>query len=234
MPSSKKILHFLSSALVTSIAVVCLGFAMTTKWAQMTMECASAGMDFVNGSAMVTLELFTGNVDRTDCPQFGKSDEFEVIPTLAKKEVHEVTSLVLHALVVCLLSLCLVFSAVSILISVYNSVSNPYETYVGPQAIYFCNSFNVCMSVVALVIFVLNVHFTNMAEALVRVFTELVPVDLRDKTSQMLLGYYLLIPYAVFSLVGVGLIYMYENAAYTHRQEQQRPTEDAPKDIMMY
>lgn len=48
--------------------------------------------------------------------------------------------LALHGLVVCLVVLCFVFSAISILISLYNSVSNPYETYMGPIGIYTCSS----------------------------------------------------------------------------------------------
>lgn len=91
-----------------------------------------------------------------------------------------------------------------------------------------------CLSVVALIIFVLNVSVTNMAEVLVENFTEGTPVDLKNKSSVMQLGYYLVIPYTVLSLLAIALIYMYDHAAYTHRREQQRPTEDAPKEIMMY
>lgn len=47
---------------------------------------------------------------------------------------------VLYMLAVALLCLCLVFSASSILISIYNSVSNPYETYMGPVGVYVCSS----------------------------------------------------------------------------------------------
>lgn len=46
----------------------------------------------------------------------------------------------LHGLVLCLLVLSLVFSAGSILIALYNSFSNPYETYMGPTGIYVCSS----------------------------------------------------------------------------------------------
>lgn len=60
-----------------------------------------------------------------------------VIPMLAEIGV---TPLVLHILVLCLLGLCLLFSAASILISLYNSVSNPYETYMGPMGLYACSS----------------------------------------------------------------------------------------------
>lgn len=73
-----------------------------------------------------------------------------------------------------------------------------------------------------------------MAEALGKVFADANLVDLRYEGVQVLLGYYLVIPYAAFSLFSIAVIYMYESAAYTHRQEQQRPTEDAPKEIMMY
>lgn len=50
------------------------------------------------------------------------------------------TPLALHALVLCLLVLCFLFSAASILTSLYNSVSNPYETYMGPMGIYVSSS----------------------------------------------------------------------------------------------
>lgn len=59
-------------------------------------------------------------------------------------------------------------------------------------------------------------------------------VDLGDKSSNMLQGYYFVIPYTVLALFDIALIFLYDHAAYTHRREQQRPTEDAPKEIMMY
>lgn len=71
-----------------------------------------------------------------------------------------------------------------------------------------------------------------MAEELVKTFTG--EVDLKNKSAEMKIGYYLLIPYTVLSLLAISLIYMYDHAAYTQRREQQRPTEDAPKEIMMY
>lgn len=42
----------------------------------------------------------------------------------------------LHALVVVLLVFALVASAGSILITLYNTISNPYETYMGPIGLY--------------------------------------------------------------------------------------------------
>ncbi|CAK6956791.1 clarin-3 [Scomber scombrus] len=202
---------------------------MSTQWAIMTMECARGGSGLYNGTATVTLELFEGLMDRVSCPTFGAETDFEVFPKLSGTGI---ASLVLHALSLCLLCLCLLCSAGSILISLYNSVSNPYETYMGPIGVYVCSSISTCLSVLVLILFVVNVNLTSMAEELVMSFNE--DVDLKNKSVEMQVGYYLLIPYAVLSLLALSLIYMYDHAAYTQRREQQRPTEDAPKEIMMY
>ncbi|XP_061666566.1 clarin-3 [Syngnathoides biaculeatus] len=231
MPSTTKTLHFLSSALVTCVSVGVLGFAMSTAWATKAMACARFGSDFFNGSAAVTLELFDGRLEREICPLFGLPVDFEVFPKLL--EIKGVP-VVLHTVSLCLLVLCLLCSAVSILISLYNSVSNPYETYMGPVGVYTCSAISACLSVLVLILFVVNFFATAVAEDVVRSFTDNVPVELKIVSSEMLLGYYLLIPYAALSLLAIGLIYMYDHAAYTQRREQQRPTEDAPKEIMMY
>ncbi|XP_068593043.1 clarin-3 [Cebidichthys violaceus] len=231
MPSIKKILFFMGSALVTANSVLVLGFCMSLKWAETTMECTRNGSSFTNGSAVIILKLFVGNMNRNFCPLFGGQDNFQVIPQLS--ETGSINA-VLHGLVVCLLALCLLFSCCSILISLYNSVSNPYETYMGPIGIYVCSSFSACLSVVVLILYALNVTVTSMAEDLVQSFAGDILADLRNKTSELKLGYYLVILYTVLSLVAVALIYLYDHAAYTQRREQQRPTEDAPKEIMMY
>ncbi|XP_053196792.1 clarin-3 [Scomber japonicus] len=231
MPSTKKTLHFMSSALLTSISVGILGFAMSTEWATVTMECAQDGSGLYNGSATVELELFEGLMIRVSCPTFGGENAFEVIPKLSEAKAG-VASLVLHVLALFLLCLCLLCSAGSILISLYNSVSNPYETYMGPIGVYVCSSISTCLSVLVLILFVVNVTVTTMAEELVKTFTG--EVDLKNKSAEMKVGYYLLIPYTVLSLLAISLIYMYDHAAYTQRREQQRPTEDAPKEVMMY
>ncbi|XP_075999630.1 clarin-3 [Genypterus blacodes] len=228
MPSSKKTLHFLSSALFTSISVGLLGFGLSTQWVEISMDCGSVGSDHVNGSAVITMSLFDGSSE-IFCP-FGNKLPFDVFTKLSQIST---TPLVLHALVVCLSVLCLLFSALSILISLYNSLSNPYETYMGPIGVYTCSSLSACLSFVVLILQVANVNLTDMAEELVHDLA-LGAVELKNKSVQMDIGYYLLIPYMALSLVAIALIYTYEHAAYTHRREQQKPTEDAPKEIMMY
>lgn len=73
-----------------------------------------------------------------------------------------------------------------------------------------------------------------MAEEVVKYLRNSPQLELTDKYSEMGVGYYLVIPYAVLSLISIAMIYTYDHAAYRHKKEQQRPTEDVPKEIMMY
>ncbi|XP_017289590.1 clarin-3 [Kryptolebias marmoratus] len=230
MPSMTKTLYFLLSALVTAISVGLLGFAMSRKWSHTTMDCAPIGSDLFNGTAVIKMTLFNGMFHRDSCPSFGSTASFDVFPLMGKTGG---TAVVLQVLTVGLLALCLLFSAVSILISLYNSVSNPYQTYLGPVGVYTCSSLSACLSVVVLIIYVLNLGVTNTPEDMVIIGYD-VEVELRNKSLDMQVGYFLVIPYTVLSLAAVFMIYMYDHAAYTQRREQERPTEDAPKEIMMY
>uniref|UniRef100_A0A673C4W4 Clarin 3 n=1 Tax=Sphaeramia orbicularis TaxID=375764 RepID=A0A673C4W4_9TELE len=156
MPSTKKTLHFMSCALATAVSVGILGFGMSTSWAETSMLCET------NGTAHIRLELFNGFLTRISCPLFGGVDNFEVTGN---------APLILHILVVFFLALCMVCSAGSILIALYNSVSNPYETYMGPIGIYVCSSISACLSVLVLILFPINVSVTSMAEDLVNQLT---------------------------------------------------------------
>lgn len=77
MPSIQKTLHFMSSALVTSLSIGAIGYGMSTQWATSTMECARGGSGFFNGTAVIILDLFDGNLNRAFCPSFGTTHDFE-------------------------------------------------------------------------------------------------------------------------------------------------------------
>ncbi|XP_004080495.1 clarin-3 isoform X1 [Oryzias latipes] len=229
MPSSKKILYFISSAVSTAVSVGLLGFGMSQEWSTTTVLCARDGTDEFNGTAAVTMGLFNGSLFRDNCPGFQTEASFSAFDKLLETGGAPPA---LHFLSVILLALCLLFSAGSILLSLYNSVSNPYQTCMGYVGVYACSSLSACLSVLVLILFVINVSVTNLAEVVV--FTFVSEVELGKKSVEMKVGYYLVIPYTVLSLVAIGLIYFYEHAAYTHKQEQEKPTEDAPMETMMY
>uniref|UniRef100_A0A8C6UGE1 Clarin 3 n=1 Tax=Neogobius melanostomus TaxID=47308 RepID=A0A8C6UGE1_9GOBI len=227
MPSSQKIIYFMACACSTSVSAALLAYAMSESWARTRLEC-SRGNDTFDGSAVITLDLFSGFYQRDKCPLVGSQSTFNVFKVLNG------AALILSALVVLFLVVCLICSACSILIALYNSVSNPYQTYMGPIGVYVSSAISACLSAVVLIIYAVTVTVSNMVETIVLSEAGGSQVILRNKISEFHLGYFLVIPYTVLSLGAIAVVYLYDHAAYTQRMEQQRPTEDAPKEIMMY
>ncbi|XP_064176813.1 clarin-3 [Anguilla rostrata] len=228
MPSSKKTLHFLTSALATSAGVSVLGYGMSAQWSFSEMECSAKDTDNYNGTANVQFGLFKCGLAKKSCPSFDNDNNFEVLTLLLSVGG---TPFILHAIIISLLALTLLSSAGSLLITLYNSVSNPYETYMGPLGLYVCSSVSGILSFLTLVLFLINTLVVGVPQELVR---NNVAVNLRDINTELQVGFYLLIPFMATSVIAILSVFMYEHTAYTQRKEQQRPTEDAPKDIMLY
>ncbi|KAJ8365511.1 hypothetical protein SKAU_G00143420 [Synaphobranchus kaupii] len=229
MPSSKKTLHFLTSAMATCAGIAVLGFGMSTDWSVSEMECAPQKTDNYNGTAKVELGLFSCHLTKTSCPSFNADrKKFTVLELLTDVGG---TPFILHAIIIGLLALSLLGSALSLLITLYNSVSNPYETYMGPVGLYTCSSISSVLSFLALVISLINTLVVGVPAELIQ---NNVAVDLRDVQTELRVGFYLLIPFMASSVLAILSVYLYDHTAYTQRKEQQRPTEDAPKEIMMY
>lgn len=59
-------------------------------------------------------------------------------------------------------------------------------------------------------------------------------VILKDPDVRFLTGFFMIVLYIITDLFAISLVYLYAHMAYRQRIEQQRPTEDAPKEILMY
>ncbi|KAL7869561.1 hypothetical protein AOLI_G00135490 [Acnodon oligacanthus] len=228
MPSTEKILYFLSSALLSAGGVAILGYGMSTDWAHTTMSCAPLGSSDFNGSSTIQMGLFNGSEEKVSCPRFSSE---EVVKVFERLKVIGGAAFTLQVLVVFLLVLALVGSAGSILITLYNSISNPYETYMGPIGLFVCSGLSASLAFLALVLYLINIFVEKIGKKMASVNSE---VNLNDEEAQLLLGFYLLLPYIGVNLLAILLVYLYQHAAYTQRKEQEKPTEDAPKDIMMF
>lgn len=88
-------------------------------------------------------------------------------------------------------------------------------------------------SFLALIFFVSSVHLTEFPVNWLKSLFPFKAVYKRETVS-MQLGFYMIIPYIATNAVAMLLVYLYVHAAYTRQREQQKPTEDAPKEIMMY
>ncbi|XP_026873305.2 clarin-3 [Electrophorus electricus] len=228
MPSVKKVLYFLSSALLSIGGVAILGYSMSADWAQSTLACFPQNGSMDGGSVTIQMGLFNGSEEKIACPRFDFIDKVTVFDKLTTIGG---AAIILHALVLGLLIIALVGSAGSILITLFNTVSNPYETYMGPIGLFVCSGLSASLAFLALLLYLANMFGVKVAQKMVQLDSEVV---VSDEKVTFLVGFYLLLPYIAVSLLAILLVYLYVHAAYTQRREQEKPTEDAPKDIMMY
>lgn len=72
MPSSEKLLHFLSSSLICAAGVCLLGYGMSADWATADMACGPIGSSEFNGSSSLKIGLFNGTETKITCPRISK------------------------------------------------------------------------------------------------------------------------------------------------------------------
>ncbi|XP_041939172.1 clarin-3 [Alosa sapidissima] len=230
MPTLKKTLHFAGSELCCAGAVALLGYGMSENWSTTTVKCISSNSTTsvnTTGSGMVTIGLFDGSIVLDRCPFFDFSKSITVFGELTG------TPLILQYVVIALLALSLIGSAGSILIALYNSISNPYTTYMGPIGLYACSSFSVTTSLLGFIIYVSSVHLDAFGTTMIKKYAG-DAATFSDFKVDMQVGFFLVLPYIALNLLAILLVFLYVHAAYTRQREQQKPTEDAPKEIMMY
>uniref|UniRef100_A0A8B9JU92 Clarin 3 n=1 Tax=Astyanax mexicanus TaxID=7994 RepID=A0A8B9JU92_ASTMX len=115
---------------------------------------------------------------------------------------------------------------------------------VGSHSLYmknrgFCSLFSHCftycisasLAFLALVLYLINVMVIKLGQELAKHTGDVV---VKDKDMKFMTGFFLLLPYIILNLLAILLVYLYVHIDNTHRRQQEKPTEDAPKDIMMF
>lgn len=74
MPSLKKTLHFIGSALSCAGGVALLGYGMSADWSTSTIRCVSSNE---TGTGELTVGLFKGTLMLRNCPFFDSSQSIE-------------------------------------------------------------------------------------------------------------------------------------------------------------
>ncbi|XP_006630573.1 clarin-3 [Lepisosteus oculatus] len=235
MPSRRKTICFLSGALASTVcfSIVCYTLS-STEWVSSEMDCSGINSNSTNpngtSSASITYGLFTAKGLLSFCPIFGSS--LENVQVLEALEKQKGVPHILHCMVVSFLIISLISTAGSFIITMYNSVSNPYETYLGPLGLYTCSSISGILIFLALILFVVNVEVQNVSAAIIiGIRNEISLYNIRNNLN---FPFYLLIPAFLSSLCAIVIIFVYAHASYTEKKKQERPTEEAPKEVMMY
>ncbi|XP_016154700.1 PREDICTED: clarin-3 [Ficedula albicollis] len=232
MPSRKKSSMFACSfcACVGSLALVCVALA-TPRW-------ASSELRFARAASNLTISLSYG-LFRGTCEQFVDvglqvpEKTFQVSDALSSSSSSS-SSRSLNVAIVALLVLALLSSLLSAAFTCTNAVSNPYQTFLGPLGVYTWNSLCGVLILLAMILFPVNVEGNRLAVELVpEGCSTHVETHLGSKHSYGY-SYWIMLLILFLNIASLTIIYFYDHATYSKKKEQERPIENAPKDVILF
>ncbi|XP_027711751.1 clarin-3 isoform X2 [Vombatus ursinus] len=140
----------------------------------------------------------------------------------------------LHLLVITLLLFSLSTSLLSSGLTFFNSVSNPYQTWLGPTSIFVWNGLSMTFVVVAMILFAVNTQANNLSGVLSSTLYLMEGYTYGDTTHTYQYSFWLLLLILLLNILTVIVIVFYQKARYHRKQEHQKPMENAPKDGILF
>ncbi|NXM82095.1 CLRN3 protein, partial [Oenanthe oenanthe] len=231
MPSRKKSCMFGCSfcACVGSLALICVALA-TPRWAGSELRFARAGS---NLTVSLTYGLFRGTCEQfVDLGLQVPKNTFQVSDALSSSSSSSSRSLNVATIVV--LVLALLSSLLSSAFTCTNAVSNPYQTFLGPVGVYTWNSVCGVLILLAMILFPVNVEGSRLPVDLVPGgCSTQVETHLGSKHSYGY-SYWIMLLILLLNIASLTIIYSYDHATYSKKKEQERPIENAPKDVILF
>ncbi|NXD11111.1 CLRN3 protein, partial [Nothocercus nigrocapillus] len=229
MPSREKTLLF-AGAFCTSVgsfALLCVVLA-TRSWVTSDIQFSGA-----NSSVTVTLTvaygLFQGVCEQTVAGGLQISESsFQVADTLEKNETKATNVAIIVLLVLALLS-----SLLSAGFTGMNVVSNPYQTFLGPIGVYTWNVINGILTLLVLILFAVNIESNGLSVELAEV-CHAIPTTYMNSKNMYGYSYWIMLLIIFLNIATIIIIYFYDHARYYKKKEQERPIENAPKDVILF
>ncbi|XP_074092393.1 clarin-3 [Macrotis lagotis] len=229
MPTTQKTLMFLSGFVTSlgSFVTVCIVLA-TPKWVTGIIKF-SDGI-FSNGSFFITYGLFRGeNTQEMDAGLGSSGSHFEVLKILSDSSPKSI-----HVVVIIFMFFSLFTSLLSSGLTLFNSISNPYQTWLGPTSIFLCNGLNMAFIVLVLILFVVNTQANDLSIMILSVFYPMDTYIYGSKTHLYQYSFWLLLLILFFNITTIIIIVYYQKAKYYRKKELQKPMEEAPKDGILF
>ncbi|KAF5922296.1 hypothetical protein HPG69_006898 [Diceros bicornis minor] len=245
MPTIKKILMFLSGFITSlgSLIVICSVLG-TREWMSSTIAISEPSS---NGSLVITYGLFRGNsFQELDQGLAEPSKEFgELVfafcsmylpnTVLVIGQLNNSSQKSLHLAVMLFLVLSLLTSLLSCVFTLYNSISNPYQTFLGPVGVYTWSGLSALLTFVSMMLFVGNIQSNHLSEVLAQVLYPLYPRTAYKGTSHSYgYSFWLLLLIILLNIVTVVIIIFYQRSRRQRKQEQRKLTEHAPRDGILF
>lgn len=229
MPTTRKTLMFLGSFLTSLGSFVVICAVLGTRW------WVSSNVAIRDPSSNVTISMSYGLFSGESSRHFDNGLEepvklFKVLELLSKSSAKT-----LHSLVVFLLVLALLTSLLSTGFSLYNSVSNPYQTFLGAVGVYTWSGLSTCLVFLTLILFVVDTQSARLSEMLAQKLYNILAVATPSNTTHTYgFSFWLLLLVMALDLATVGIIFLYQKARYQQKQEQRKPIEEAPRDGILF
>uniref|UniRef100_A0A8C3MVE9 Uncharacterized protein n=1 Tax=Geospiza parvula TaxID=87175 RepID=A0A8C3MVE9_GEOPR len=217
MPSRKKTSMFASAfcTCVSSFVVICVVLA-TPQWVSSEVRFSRTGTaDLKNRKAK------TPRHHTLLCPCPCCVAVSEALSSSSSR------SLVVATIVV--LVLALLSSLLSAGFTCTNTVSNPYQTFLGPIGVYTWNS--LCGE--SMILFPVNVEGNSLSEELAHSCSSSLQEHLGSKHNYGY-SYWIMLLILFLNIASLIIIYFYDHARYSKKKEQERPIENAPKDVILF
>ncbi|KFO38250.1 clarin-3 [Fukomys damarensis] len=226
MPTTQKTLMFLSSFVTSlgSVIVICLILA-TQEWITSTITITGS---FSNGSVIITYGLFRGKSTQELTQGLAELDKnFEVLGILDNSSQKSLQAVTVLFLVISLLT-----SLLSSGFTFYNSISNPYQTFLGPTGVYTWNAISAFSIFLTMVLFVGNTQSNRLSEEISqRLYAT---ITIRGTTHSYGYSFWLTLLIILLNIVTVIIIFFYQKARYQQKQEERKPMEYAPRDGILF
>lgn len=226
MPTTQKTLMFLSGFLTSlgSVVVIC-SILGTQAWVTSTIFFTDS---ISNGTIVITYGLFRGMSNQELSEGLQELDKnFEVLGILGNS-----SQKTLHLVAILFLVLSLGTSVLSSIFTFYNSISNPYQTFLGPMGVYTWNGLSASFVFLTMVLFVGNTESNHLSEELShKLYTE---ITIKTITHSYGYSFWLVLLVILLNIVTVVIIIFYQKARYQQKQEQRKPVEYAPRDGILF
>ncbi|XP_037997416.1 clarin-3 [Motacilla alba alba] len=227
MPSRKKTSMFASSfcACVCSFVVICVVLA-TPQWVSSEVRFSRTGSAV---TVSLTYGLFSGTCEQfVDAGLQVSKTTFQVSEALSSSRSRSLVVATVVVLVLALLS-----SLLSAGFTCTNAVSNPYQTFLGPIGVYTWNSLCGVLILIAMILFPVNVEGNKLSEELAHSCSSSLQAQLGSKHNYGY-SYWIMLLILFLNIASLVIIYFYDHARYSKKKEQERPIENAPKDVILF
>ncbi|XP_065408304.1 clarin-3 isoform X1 [Chrysemys picta bellii] len=139
----------------------------------------------------------------------------------------------LNVVIILLLVLSLLSSLMSSGFTCCNTVTNPYQTFLGPIGVYTWNSLSGIFVLLTMILFAANVEANKLSVELAS-NCALSSNQYKDSRNNYEYSYWLMLLIFLLNVATIIIIIFYHRARYSKRKEQERPIENAPRDGILF